>query len=70
MGVETRDVVIIGGGIAALSQAYSLAKAGLDACVVERNGIGGESTGRCAGVIGQGHRQPPDQSLVMRAMEP
>jgi sarcosine oxidase subunit beta len=69
MGTETHDIVIIGGGIVGLSLACFLARAGLDACVVERNDIGGESTGRCAGIIGQGHRRAPDQSLVMRAME-
>lgn len=69
MCTETHDVVIIGGGIVGLSLAYFLARAGLDACVIERNDIGAESTGRCAGIIGQGHRQAPDQSLVMRAME-
>jgi glycine/D-amino acid oxidase-like deaminating enzyme len=69
MGTETHDVVLIGGGIAGLSIARFLSRAGLDACVIERNDIGTESTGRCAGIIGQGHRQAPDQSLVIRAME-
>lgn len=69
MGTETHDVVVIGGGIAGLSLACFLARAGLDACVIERNEVGGESTGRCAGIIGQGHRQASDQLLVMRAME-
>lgn len=69
MGRETHDIAIIGGGIAGLSLAHFLAKAGLDTCVIERNDIGAESTGRCAGIIGQGHRHASDLSLVMRAME-
>jgi sarcosine oxidase subunit beta len=69
MGRETHDIAIIGGGIAGLSLAHFLAKAGLDTCVIERNTVGAESTGRCAGIIGQGHRHASDLPLVMRAME-
>jgi sarcosine oxidase subunit beta len=69
MGKEAHDVAIIGGGIAGVSLAYFLATAGVDACVIERNDIGAESTGRSAGIIGQGHRPAPDLPLVMRAVQ-
>ena len=65
MSRETHDVVVIGAGIAGVSLAYFLAKAGHDVCVVERGAIAQESTGRCAGNIGQSHRPPPDLPLAM-----
>lgn len=69
MGSKSHDVVIIGAGIAGVSTAYFLAKAGHDVCVVERNTIGLESTGRSAGIIGQAFRPPPGLSLAMRSVE-
>jgi len=69
MQSETHGVVIIGGGIVGVSLARALATGGVDACVLERNGVGAESTGRSAGIIGQGHRPAPDLPLVTRAMQ-
>ncbi|MFH1153205.1 MAG: FAD-binding oxidoreductase [Pseudomonadota bacterium] len=63
------DVVIIGAGIIGVSAAYFLAREGCDVCVVDRNVIGQESTGRCAGNIGRSHRQPADIPAVLRAVE-
>jgi sarcosine oxidase subunit beta len=69
MGQDVHDVVIIGGGIIGLSTARFAARAGLDVCVVERGFIGGESSGRCAGGIGQSHRKPVELPIAMRAVE-
>jgi glycine/D-amino acid oxidase-like deaminating enzyme/nitrite reductase/ring-hydroxylating ferredoxin subunit len=40
------DVVVIGGGIAGLTAAYLLKKAGRSVCVLERDRLGGGDTGR------------------------
>jgi sarcosine oxidase subunit beta len=69
MAKQSYDVVIIGAGIAGVSTAYFLAKAGLRVCVVDKSVVGQESTGRCAGLIGQHHRPFPDLPLAMRAVE-
>lgn len=69
MRQDVHDVVIIGGGIIGLSTAFFAARAGLDVCVVERGVIGGESSGRCAGGIGQSHRKPVELPIAMRAVE-
>jgi sarcosine oxidase subunit beta len=69
MGRETYDVLIIGGGIAGVSIAYFLAKAGQRVCILEKHVLGQESTGRSAGNIGQSHRPPPDLPIAMRAVQ-
>jgi sarcosine oxidase subunit beta len=69
MTSEVHDIVIIGGGIVGASTAYYLAKEGQDVCVVEKGFIGSESSGRCAGGIGQSHREPPDLALAMRSVQ-
>ena len=69
MSGEAYDVVIIGAGIAGISTAYFLAKAGQRVCVVEKSVIGHESTGRCAGNICQSHRPPADLPIAMRAVQ-
>ena len=52
--MESKDVVIIGGGITGLSTAYYLAKEGLrNIVVIEKSYLGSGSTGRC----GTGIRQ-------------
>ena len=69
MSGEAYDVVIVGAGIAGISTAYFLAKAGQRVCVVEKSVIGHESTGRCAGNICQSHRHPADLPIAMRAVQ-
>jgi glycine oxidase len=46
---ETSDVVIVGGGAAGCAVAYYLAKAGVKATVVEREGVGTQASGYSAG---------------------
>jgi glycine/D-amino acid oxidase-like deaminating enzyme len=41
---STRDVAIVGAGIIGCSIAFELAKAGMQVCVLERGGIGEESS--------------------------
>jgi sarcosine oxidase subunit beta len=69
VSIEAHDVVIIGGGIIGLSTAYYLAKAGLDVCIIEKQGVALGSSGRCAGGIGQSHRAPPDLPIAKFAVE-
>ncbi len=66
---EVHDIVVIGGGIVGASMAYYLAKEGQDVCVVEKGFVGSESSGRCAGGIGQSHREPPDLPLAMLSVQ-
>ncbi len=68
MNREAHDVVIVGGGIIGISLAYFLAKEGCDVCVVDRGVVGQESSGRCAGNIGQSHRPLPDLPIMTRAV--
>jgi sarcosine oxidase subunit beta len=62
------DVVIIGAGIAGISLAYFLAKAGQDVCVLEKSIVGGEGTGRCAGGVRQNMRPSAELSLSIRSI--
>ena len=47
--VETSDVVIAGGGVAGCAVAYYLAKAGVRATIVEREGVGTQASGYSSG---------------------
>lgn len=69
MNTESCEVVIIGAGVVGLSLALYLAKAGQDVCVVERNLVGSEGSGRCAGGIRQNKRPPAELTLAMRSVE-
>src|SRR3984893_9424770 len=51
--VETADVVIAGGGIAGCALAYQLAKRKVDVVLLERETLGSQSTGKCAGGVRQ-----------------
>jgi glycine/D-amino acid oxidase-like deaminating enzyme len=51
--VETADVVIAGGGIAGCALAYQLAKRKVDVLLLERETLGSQSTGKCAGGVRQ-----------------
>ena len=52
---STTDVAIVGAGIVGCSIAWELAKAGLKVCVLERGGIGEESSAAAAGMLSGQH---------------
>jgi sarcosine oxidase, subunit beta len=51
--MESADVVIAGGGIMGCALAYQLAKRKVDVLLVERETLGSQSTGKCAGGVRQ-----------------
>jgi sarcosine oxidase, subunit beta len=51
--METAGVVIVGGGVMGCSLAYHLARGGVDVLLLERETLGSQSTGRCAGGVRQ-----------------
>src|SRR3981081_2494539 len=51
--MESADVVIIGGGIMGCALAYQLAKRDVDVLLLERETLGSQSTGKCAGGVRQ-----------------
>jgi sarcosine oxidase subunit beta len=51
--METADVVIAGGGIMGCALAYQLSKRGVDVLLLEREALGSQSTGKCAGGVRQ-----------------
>jgi glycine oxidase len=52
---STKDVAIVGAGIVGCSIAFELAKAGMRVCVLERGGIGEESSAAAAGMLSGQH---------------
>src|SRR5918994_7911681 len=52
---SSRDVAIVGAGIVGCSIAFELAKAGMQVCVLERGGIGEESSAAAAGMLSGQH---------------
>ena len=51
--MESADVVIAGGGVMGCALAYQLAKRGVDVILLERETLGSQSTGKCAGGVRQ-----------------
>src|SRR6202165_6198496 len=51
--MESADVVTAGGGIMGCALAYQLAKRNVDVVLVERETLGSQSTGKCAGGVRQ-----------------
>jgi len=51
--MESADVVIAGGGIMGCALAYQLAKRNVDVMLLERETLGSQSTGKCAGGVRQ-----------------
>jgi len=52
---RSRDVAIVGAGIVGCSIAFELARAGMQVCVLERGGIGEESSTAAAGMLSGQH---------------
>jgi Glycine/D-amino acid oxidases (deaminating) len=63
--MESADVVIAGGGISGCALAYQLAKRNVDVVLLERETLGSQSTGRCAGGVRQ-QFSTEDNVRVMR----
>ena len=63
--MESADVVIVGGGISGCSLAYQLAKRKVDVVLLERETLGSQSTGKCAGGVRQ-QFSTEDNVRVMR----
>src|SRR5690349_9342106 len=51
--MESADVVIAGGGIMGCALAYQLSRRNVDVLVIERETLGSQSTGKCAGGVRQ-----------------
>jgi glycine/D-amino acid oxidase-like deaminating enzyme len=51
--VESADVVIAGGGVMGCALAYQLARRDVDVVLIERETLGSQSTGKCAGGVRQ-----------------
>src|SRR5437879_3251314 len=51
MSIGSADVVIVGGGVVGCSIAYHLARRGAKVVLVERDTLGSQSTGKCAGGV-------------------
>src|SRR5258708_8501510 len=51
--MESADVVIAGGGIMGCALAYQLARRNVDVLLIERETLGSQSTGKCAGGVRQ-----------------
>ena len=63
---ETRDVVIVGGGIAGIATAYYLGQAGVKSLVVERDAVGSHASGFAYGGLGGlGGPETPGPILAM-----
>jgi sarcosine oxidase subunit beta len=63
--MESADVVIAGGGISGCALAYQLAKRKVDVVLLERETLGSQSTGKCAGGVRQ-QFSTEDNVRVMR----
>src|SRR5207302_11373156 len=69
---DSADAVVVGGGVVGCSIAYHLARRGADVVVLERETIGSQSTGRCAGGVRQQFSSPANvlvQQLSFRLLE-
>src|ERR1700687_5844301 len=51
--MESADVVIAGGGIMGCALAYQLSRRKVDVLLLEREALGSQSTGKCAGGVRQ-----------------
>lgn len=68
-GEVRADVVIIGGGLAGVSAAYTLSQAGVSVVLLEEGLIAGAATGRNAGFILQGTAERYDRAISLMGRE-
>lgn len=61
--MESADVVIAGGGIMGCALAYQLAERKVDVILLERETLGSQSTGKCAGGVRQQFSTEPNVRL-------
>ena len=66
---ERTDVLVVGGGIAGTSVLHHLAAAGIDATLVEREGVGRGATEAAVGVLSPPLRQPFHETVHDRGLE-
>ncbi|MFI5283132.1 MAG: NAD(P)/FAD-dependent oxidoreductase [Candidatus Dormibacterales bacterium] len=66
--MQTADVVIAGGGVMGCSLAYQLAKRGVDVLLLERETLGSQSTGKCAGGIRQQFSMEANVRLQLKSV--
>jgi sarcosine oxidase, subunit beta len=69
--VESAEVVVAGGGVVGCAVAYQLARRGVDVTLLEREDLGSQSTGRCAGGVRQQFSSPTNvllQRLAVRLL--
>jgi sarcosine oxidase subunit beta len=67
--MESADVVIAGGGIMGVALAYQLAKRNVDVVLLERETLGSQSTGKCAGGVRQQFSTEPNVRLQMLSVK-
>ena len=66
--MESADVVIAGGGIMGCALAYQLAKRNVDVLLLERETLGSQSTGKCAGGVRQQFSSEGNVRLQQRSV--
>jgi len=69
MGINTADVIVIGGGIIGTATGYYLAKKGLKVYLFEKDYLTAGSTGRCIGGIRQQFSTATSITVAMEAMK-
>ncbi len=67
--MESKSVVVVGGGAIGLCAAWQLAELGASVTVIEKASVGSGSTGLSAGVIETQYVDPIDIELRVRSME-
>src|SRR5437764_5794166 len=66
--MESADVVIVGGGIMGCALAYQLSKRNVDVRLLEREMLGSQSTGKCAGGVRQQFSSEGNVRLQQRSV--
>src|SRR5438046_9617606 len=61
--LNSPDAVVIGGGVIGCSIAYHLARRGAGVVVIERETLGSQSTGRCAGGVRRPFSSGPNVAM-------